>query len=680
MSSLKTSIRRIAVLLSFSGILALSHGYAQDISLEAVQALEEWRWGVLSYNDGLPGKALLAMERAVTLNPTDPHIREWLGRAYWRSGMEDAALEVWDRLGNEDFASNTLLNRLEQLRRRLSGEEEIPVDDEWIPLVAFHGFEDNIRYFERPSSARSSGDGSGSLLVASYAGGEVVRIDANGTLEERYEGGLEGFDRPFDLLPTGDGRLLVSEFQADRISILSLTGYNRGYRIGTWGTTGRRDGEFLGPQYMALSPEGDFVYISDWGNRRVSKWSLEGDYILSFSGFEGPSGIACRGDRVYVADSLEGSIKVFDPSGNYFGPLMEEGLNTPEGLSFLEDDLLIADGNELKRINLKSGEMSVEATLGAGEHRITSAFSDENGNLAVSDFNANTIVLLTPLSTLYGGLDVTLDRVRGDAYPDIVVDLTVRDRRGYPISGLDASNFRIFDGDLSMGQPELDWSSSEDNSISLVAVTDLSGSESDVATLLEGVNDLTSILNTEDSFSLVGAGTNPVVHDINPEKGMEAFEVLIDESLGNRPVEWDEALRLAATRIAPERNRKTIVAFVNRLPSATAFDRYGLVETARLMANNGISFYPVYSKPDFHSRELDYIAAQSGGEPSYMYRPEGSAAIVKEIRSKGVGRYTVVWHTPRSSGYGRTYLPVSIEVIYINKSGRDESGTFAPLQ
>jgi hypothetical protein len=261
-----------------------------------------------------------------------------------------------------------------------------------------------------------------------------------------------------------------------------------------------------------------------------------------------------------------------------------------------------------------------------------------------------------------------------------VADVTVRDRRGHPISGLDASNFRIFDGDLPLGSPEIDWSSSEDHSVSLVAVTDLSGSDRNVEFLLQGVNDLTASLKSSDSFSLVGAGIRTVVHDISPEKGIEAFKELIEESIGNRPVLWDEALRLAATRIAPDRNRKAVVAFVNQPPSPEAFDRYGLVETARLMANNGIVFYPVYSSPDMQSRELDYIAAQSGGESSYIFRPEGSGLIVRQIRNSGIGRYTVVWTSPHSSGYGRSFLPVSVEVIYINKSGRDDSGTFAPLQ
>lgn len=675
--------RTTAVILLF--LLLVSPLASQEMSLDATKALEEWRWGVISLNDGLPGKALLSMERAVSLNPTDPVIREWLGRAYWRSGVEDAALNTWDTLAAEGAASTTLMNRAEQLRRRLTGEDEIPLDDEWIPLVSFRGVDGDLGYFERPSVARSSGDGSGSLLVASYAGGEIIRIDANGTLVERYEGGVEGFDRPFDVLPTPDGRILVSEFQGDRISVLSLEKYERGYRTESWGSTGRGQGEFLGPQFMALSPDGAYVYISDWGNRRVAKWSLDGRHVLNleaggrFGGFEGPSGLACDGQRVFVADSLRGTIDVFDPSGNYLGSLVDEGLEAPEGLSIYEGDLLVADGAIVKRVDLVSGELTVETDLGSGSHRITTVFPDENGNLAVADFDADRIVLLTPLSTLYGGLEISLDRVRADAYPEIVVDLTVRDRRGYPISGLDSTNFKVFDGDIPLGSPIMDWSSSADDSLAIVALTDLSGDTDDVSRLMTGLDDLAGSLLTGDTLSLVGAGTHATVFDVPPGEGREAYRSLVGDPVGNRPVLWDEALRLAATRIVPERERKAVVAFVNTAPGSTAFDRYGLVETARLMANNGIVFYPVYADESARSRELDFIAAQTGGYSTDMLQPEGTGLIARELRVKSVGRYTITWKTPRSAGFGREFLPVSVEVIYINKSGRDESGSFAPL-
>ncbi|MCG8452854.1 MAG: hypothetical protein MI717_06715 [Spirochaetales bacterium] len=666
--------------------MILSTLSAQNATEEAAKALEEWRWGVVALNDGLPGKSLAALERALTFAPTDPRIREWLGRAYWRSGMEDAALDVWEDLLAEDLPSVALESRAESLRRRLNGEEEIPIDDEWIPLTIFRGNEDGEFFFERPAVVRPVGDGSGGVFVSSYSGGDIVQLDPNGALVDRFEGGVEGFHRPFDILPIDENRLLVSEFNADRISVVSLTGYNRGYRMGSWGEQGRGKGQFLGPQYMALSNDQGYVYISDWGNRRVSKWNLEGEHVLDlgsdsrFSGFAGPAGIACYNNRVYVADSLKGSIEAFDDSGNYLGSLVSDGLNQPEGLAVVDDSLLIADGSAVRRVHLISGAMTVEATLGSGSHRMTSVFPDENGNWAASDFDANSIVLLTPLSTLYGGLEVVIDRVRADDFPRVAVDVSVKDRRGMPISGLDASNFRVFDGDFALGTPELDWRSSHDSRVSVAAVVDRSGAQGNLDDALQGLEDLISAMDENDQLSLIRTGESPTVRDMAVDSDAASLRAAVGEPLGIGPHSWDESLRLAATRLVPARNRKAVVAFVTRQPSSDAFDRYGLVETARLMANNGIEFYPVYASQEVQSRELDYIASQTNGKSSFVYDPQGSGALVSDLRRRSVGRYTLVWNSPRSSGYGREFLSSAVEVIYITKSGRDESGSFAPLQ
>ena len=660
--------------------------WSQEVSFEAMRSLDEWRWGVIAYNDGLPGKSLLAMERAVSLNPTDPSIREWLGRAYWKSGMESAALAIWDELIAEGGASAVLQNRADRLRYRLSGEDELPNDEEWIPLATFQGGDSQTAYFQRPAAVRSLNDKSGSLIVTSYTGGELVQLDANGALIERFEGGIDGLLQPFDVLPIGDGKLLVSEFQADSISVLALDGLSKGYRLETWGETGSEKNQFLGPQYMAPSPDGLYVYVSDWGNRRVAKWSLDGTHVLNFKasgnfrGFRGPTGIACLDDKVYVADSLEARIDVFDPSGNYLGPLVTEGLEKPEGLSILGRHLLIADGAGIFQVDTVSGELSLKTSFGGGSHRITTVSLDENGNLAVCDFNANRVVLLTPLSTLYGGLDVTLSRVRADSYPNIFVDFTVKDRAGNPITGLDAGNFQVFEGDSPIGQPVLDWQSSKDSSVSIAAVVDSIGGEGGVSSLLRGVEDLINALAAGDELSLVEAAENPVLYEVQEGSGPRDFYKRVISSAGEKRIPWDESLRLAANQIAPDRNRKAVIAFVANPPRAGAFDTYGLVETARLMANNGIVFYPVYADKESVSRELDYIAAETSGVSSFLFQPEGSGAVIDKLREKRLGAYTVAWETSRSDGFGRSFLPVSVEVIYISKSGRADSGTFAPLQ
>lgn len=659
--------------------------WGQDLNFDTMQSLNEWRWGVIAYNDGLPGKALLAMERAISLNPTDSHIQEWLGHAYWKSGMEMAALSVWDELIASGEASTVLVNRAEQLRRHINKEEE-PIQDEWSPFVIFNGVEEEIRYFRKPTVARNLGDNSSSLVVSSYADGELVILDVNGTLVERFEGGIDGFIRPFDILPTKDNRLLVSEFQADRISVLSLEGINTGYRIETWGETGRGKNQLMGPQYMAYSPDGVFVYISDWGNRRISKWTLQGDHVLNFnadrshSGFLGPTGIACFEDKIYVADSLKGYVEVFDPSGHYLGTLITEGLSRPEGLTIYKDDLLIADGSQIFRVDLVSGELSLLYSLGEGNHRITNISPDDNGNLALSDFNANRVTLLTPLSTLYGGLDVLLNSVRADKFPRIVVDFTVQDRMGNPVTGLDSSNFRIFDGDLPVGNPQVEWQSFKDSTVSIVPLVDSSGSTENARALIRGLEDLVSALNPGDKLSIVEAIENPAIHKIEASAQLDEFYRKIRSKNVPQSMAWGESLRLSINQLILERNRKAVIAFVETSPSPEDFDTYGLVETAQMMVNNGILFYVVYAHEGIRSRELDYIATKTKGKSSSLFHPEGTRILIKQLREMKIGRYTVAWDTRRSAGFGRTFMPVSLEVVYINKSGRAESGAFAPLQ
>ena len=441
--------------INFLAVFLFSVSYfaaGQNEEFDSIRALDEWRWGVISYNDGLIGKALMSIERAISLDPDNVQAREWLGRIYWRSGEEAAALSVWEEIINQGEHSTALLSWHNRLSRRISGEQEIPVvNDEWLPLLSLDGFSHGGIGFNRPTSVRPFGDGSGSMLVVSYGGGEIIKLDANGEVVDRFKGGVGGLRRPFDALMISENSLLVSEFQSNRLSVISTSGLNRGYRIDSWGSAGRGMNEFLGPQFLCLSADGNFVYVSDWGNKRVSKWSLKGEHVLSyesgpfFDGFSGPSGIAVRGERVYIADSLGVAIYVFDPSGNYIETLNVPGLVYPEGLYVRGEHLFIADGPMVRRLNLDTGEIKTEAQLGAGEHRLTSVSRDDNGNLVIADFAADRVIYFTPLSTLYGGLEITINSVRMDSSLEVLTDLTVRDRRGFPVSGLNESNFVVYD-------------------------------------------------------------------------------------------------------------------------------------------------------------------------------------------------------------------------------------------
>jgi DNA-binding beta-propeller fold protein YncE len=75
---------------------------------------------------------------------------------------------------------------------------------------------------------------------------------------------------------------------------------------------------------MAVSPGGEFIYISDPRSYRIHKFADDGTWLLSWGLFETiywpfrePSGIAVDADGyVYVTDILDSTVLVFDADGN----------------------------------------------------------------------------------------------------------------------------------------------------------------------------------------------------------------------------------------------------------------------------------------------------------------------------------------------------------------------------
>ncbi|MDC7222669.1 MAG: hypothetical protein PQJ60_02945, partial [Spirochaetales bacterium] len=513
--------------------------------------------------------------------------------------------------------------------------------------------------------------------VVNFAGGVIEQFDANGNMTDRFDGGIDSFNHPFDIKVLSDGRMLISEYSGDRIALTN----DRGYRTMTIGATGTGEGTLLGPQYLALSQ--NYFYISDWGNSRIVKFDLEGEFILQFGGrtrffegLKGPSGIVATEGIVYVADADLGKIFAFDESGNYLYTLLDEGLENPEGLTLRDNgDLLIADGRRILNFEFASETLKVIYELPESEEgRIMKTAFDENNNLIVPDFNNNRISLMTELSTLYGGLFVTINRVDTSSFPEVFVDFTVLDRYGEPCVGLDISNFLIKEDQNYLNMME-QYERGTD-----LAVSFLFQSSSHVIDSRERIKEsLLELLEKKgdrDRFSYQATAKTPytlVQEEENPLVGLEENWTVQED------YQLDTALRMASSGLINDRARRTLFFFTDGELSPDAFDTYGLVETARFMKNNSILFYPVYVDGAAHSEELDYLALETGGEGVYLLRNKGLGEILEDIRRKRMGSYTLSFVSQSLNDFGRAYIPLSVEVNYLKKSGRDEMGYFAPL-
>jgi sugar lactone lactonase YvrE/type II secretory pathway pseudopilin PulG len=309
----------IRVLCILCGLAAPVSAQTEDEvlqALDAMQAANAFRLGIESYNRASFNEAILSFEQSLSANPGDPLTLDWLGRAYYRSGLIDIALRQWQAAlnlyGAETPQAVLLRNRMEMTRARsnviLSGDAN-PVEERYVESGVLVGTNGNVVMYRGPTSVLPNPDGS--MWVLCYGSNELVRLDVNGIVRDRKRGNITaGFDRPYDMARGLDGRLYVTEFRSGRVSVLSPAGDWLSYI----GEKGIGAGQFVSPGSVTVDEAG-YLYVADYGNARVSKWSPDGEFVLSFGkqsgefpGFLAPTGVAAADGLVYAADNSRGCV------------------------------------------------------------------------------------------------------------------------------------------------------------------------------------------------------------------------------------------------------------------------------------------------------------------------------------------------------------------------------------
>ncbi|MDR0683846.1 MAG: 6-bladed beta-propeller [Spirochaetaceae bacterium] len=694
MNSLSRPWFFIALLIVFPLCGGLS---AQDTltggDLDALHAAESFRLGIEAYNRASFNEAIYAFEQALSWKPDEALILDWLGRAYYRSGMESIALRQWQnalRIYGPSSPEAVLINgRVERVASRRSVLPLMNEAGRYVEIGHFPGSYDGITSFSRPSSVLPERDGS--LWVAAYGSNEIVRLDVNGVIRSRERGPVAGFDRPFALARGLDGRLYVSEFRGGRVSVLDPNGK----WLSHIGQKGISPGQLSGPAAITVDESG-YLYVVEFGNRRVSKFDPDGAFIncfgtkdASFAGFLAPSGIASRGGVVYVADVLAKRIYTFDSNGLYLGILIDSGLEGPEGLRFLADgSLLVTDTKRLLSVNINTGIVRQLSASGNSSVRLIDGDMDSNGGLVAANFDSDEVDVLASIDDIASSLFVLIDRVINAEFPKITVELRVEDSRRRPIVGLNELNFML----TEEGRPVKNQSLiSSGNAAEAADVSILIERSPETAPLGEGLAaamlDINAALEGSGGIvSIISAGEEPVRERFNPENPASlAGAAREGASAFSQRWRFDLALRLAATDLL-DRSPKRSVLFVcsGKGLGPLAFEQYSLSELAAYMANNGIVFHAIIvggeSGAASAGEEIRFLCAETGGEVAMLYRPEGLSPLIKRLVSRPSGSYFLNYESSLATDFGRAFLPVEAEVYLLERSGRDAVGYFPPLE
>jgi sugar lactone lactonase YvrE len=183
------------------------------------------------------------------------------------------------------------------------------------------------------------------LYVADVSRKQILCYSLDGKVKNFY-GKKEQFSKPVDVDITLD-KLFVCDVDKHQVLVLDKKEGNTLYTIGK---AGRREGQLLHPTNICIRDSR--LYVSDTTNFRIQVFDLEGKFISTFGKigdipgtFTRPKGVAVdKEGRIYVVDAAFENVQVFDPKFQLllfmFGPGYERhNINLPAGITVVYENL-----------------------------------------------------------------------------------------------------------------------------------------------------------------------------------------------------------------------------------------------------------------------------------------------------------------------------------------------------
>ncbi len=669
----------IGINLLFSVVVPV---FSQKIDLDQVDALDNLRMGIVSFHSGEFNKAILSLEKSLSFKPDWEVTRLWLGNAYFKAGFTNQALSYWKDILAKGGGSTTLKVRVDNLLYRRNMGPLLKGNSRYVTYHEIKGITADYTLFTRPGSLVPDDDGG--IYVTSFGSNEVLRISANGVKTLTISGGIQGIDHPMDIIKT-DKYLFFSAYGSDQII---RTNFNGG-EILRFGSSGRGPGQFLGPQYITSDASG-YIYVTDEGNKRISKFTDDGKFVFSFGGKRGsfngllePTGIVYSNNTLLVADRQKSVLYLFDKSGNYLRSFSSPKLTSPEGISSLPDGrFLLSDSSRVLVFDMVNETFRVVTDTGDKNSLILKTVQDANGNLVYTDFNRNKISYLADITRMYTGLDVSIDRVVSGSFPKVEVELTVSTIDGTPLVGLENNNFLVTESSIPVPDAALVYignKSSVTNLSFLVEGSDGMKGKSEIRE--DALDDILNAQKRNGKVSIITAENVPVVESESTSNQKILRKSVVSDGGYSKDWAFDLGVKLAASKLIQESDRRAVVFLTTGKLNGSSFKHYTLNEILEYLINNHITFYTVYTgKKDDVSSELDYLCRKTGGKMYQLYRPAGVGQIVMDLKKKHSGTYILKYTTGLDSDFGRKSLPVEVQVSLFGRSGRGKSLYYAPLR
>lgn len=565
--------------------------------------------------------------------------------------------------------------------------------------IAGIGKKEGLTYYKRISGDEHRGyrfrnptdvltDNEGNLYILSFDTSNIIKLDANGFPLGNFKG---SFGRTFEgplFFNYHKEMLYISDFSSDRVYILNQNGYFQD----RFGKKGSEPGQFHGPTGIAVS-EKDIIYIADSGNNRVQKFSLDGTFISQFgqSGrgkLKMPSGLSISDkNEVYVADKGNARVAVFDEEGNFLREMTHKSMSVPRSVKLHGNRVYVADENAGLLIYNTEYDKWTKITSFRDETgkfvKILRPFSntyDSTGSMYVVDYAKHRVDVFAPKNNLTSNLNVFVERVELNRFPDISIFVRVKNRTNQELTGINRTAFRVTENENIYPLVGLANMKQFNDQVSVSLVFENSKKIQDFAGSMDSVlGFFFNSLTVKDKVEVIRSGKDAEKVYSFGYSPLDIYAKIRKSVPEDTYINLGKSIYQGLSDLTPEQGPRAIILMVSGESLPAAFNQYNILRNIQFANAHSIPII-VLSLSDEGEMVSVYkdLAARTGGLFMKVPGSPDENKLYDFIKSKKDKRYIVSYKSKINPDLAGRYIDIELSAHYRDIIGKAQSGYFVP--